>query len=365
MEEEQELRRPLEEIRHEIDALDQTLVRLLNQRASLAQEVGRTKSVANAPFFTPERERAIYERLAELNAGPLRTDQLVNVFREIISAARAAERPLQIGFWGPEGTFSHEAARQTFGTSSQLIGREGIPEVFEAVDRGELDYGVVPIENSVAGVIPVTLDMFGRTRVRVCAETYVPITHHLVSLAPDLQSVKVVLAGPQPSAQCRNWLRTNLPHAPILEISPTVRAVQMAAEDPTAAAIGNRLAAEIHQVPILAERIEDDPANRTRFLVIGFNEPARTGRDKTTLLFNLRNQPGALYHALGTFMTHGVNLLMIESRPSTAGDFEYMFFADAEGHRHDEPLKQALTALKQLSLDCIVLGSYPAAPEGR
>lgn len=361
----QEQLRPLDQIRADIDALDAELVRLLSRRAELAQEVGRVKGTDGRPFFTPERERAIYQRLAEINPGPLTREQLQAVFREIISAARAAEQPLRVAFWGPEGTFSHRAALQTFGASVALVPAESITDAVLAVERGEADYAVAPIENSVGGVIPETLDLFAETRVRVCAETFVPITHHLVSLAGDLSQVKRVFAGPQPSAQCRKWLRTNLKDAELIEVAPTAVAVAKAKEDPAAAAIANDLAAELLGVPILAERIQDHHDNRTRFLVLGFNEPARTGQDKTTLLFNLRNRPGELYRALGAFVEHGVNLLMIESRPSPRGDFEYLFFADAEGHRLDDHLKTALEALRQMSLESVVLGSYPAAAVNR
>ncbi len=357
--------RPLSDIRDEIDQLDAELVQLLSHRASLAQEVGRVKGVDQRPFFTPERERAIYARLAEINPGPLHRGQLESIFREIISAARAAEKPMQVAFWGPAGTYTHRAALQTFGASTQLLPVDSIADVFHAVERRDVDYGVVPVENSVGGIVPETLDMFPQTSVRICSETSVPISHHLVSTVSELKSIRRIYAGPQPAAQCRRWLRMNLPDAEVIEVVPTARATERAKEDPESAAIANSLAAELIGVPVLVEKIEDNPHNRTRFLVIGFNEPARTGSDKTSIMFNLRNRPGELYKALGAFMSHGVNLQMIESRPSLRGTFEYMFYADAEGHRTDDALKASLEDLKEMALETVILGSYPVSPETR
>ncbi len=357
--------RSLGQIREDIDSLDAELVRLLSERASLAQEVGRVKGVDQRPFFTPERERAIYARLAEINPGPLVRGQLESIFREIISAARAAEQPLQIAYWGPAGTYTHRAALQTFGSSTQFHPADSIADVFHAVERKEADYGVVPVENSVGGIVPETLDMFPQTSVRICAETHVAITHHLVSLCGELSAVQKIYAGPQPAAQCRRWLRLNMPQAEIIEVVPTARAVERAKSEGGAAAIANQLASELFEVPILAEKIEDNPNNRTRFLVIGFNEPAKTGNDKTSLMFNLRNRPGELYRALGAFMNHEVNLMMIESRPSPRGAFEYMFYADAEGHRLDDSVRAAIEDLRAMALECVVLGSYPGPTTDR
>lgn len=356
--------RELDVIRQEIDDLDQKLVELLNARALLAQEVGRSKGRDDKPFFTPERERAIFERLRTLNGGPLNPSQLQAVFREIISAARAAERKLRIAFWGPEGTFTHSAALATFGHSADLHPFDTISDLFLAVEHGQADYGVVPVENSVAGVVPETLDMFPQTNVRICSETYIPISHHLGSHRAELDGIQRIYAGPQPAAQCRRWIRMNLPNAEIIQAVPTARAAQLAREDQHGAAIINRLCAELTQTPILAEHIEDNPNNRTRFWVIGYNEPVRTGRDKTSIMFNLRNRPGELYRALGAFVAQEVNLLMIESRPAQRASFEYIFFADCEGHRTDDRFQRAIENLKTHALETTVLGSYPSADPG-
>ena len=356
---EDEAPRSLDLIRVDIDAIDAELVRLLSRRAALAQEVGRVKGRGGKPYFTPERERAIFERLDRENPGPLSNRQMRGVFREIISAARAAEKPLVVAYWGPPGTFTHLAALGTFGTSTDFAPQDSIEDVFLAVEQNRADYGVVPVENSTAGVVPETLDMFPQTNVKICAEHYVPIAHHLVSIAGGLGEIARVYAGPQPATQCKRWLRMNLPNVQIVESVPTARAAEKALTDPHSAAIANKLGAETVGIPILQEHIEDNPQNRTRFLVIGYNEPAKTGRDKTSVMFNLRNRPGELYHAVGAFQTEGVNLRMIESRPAQRASFEYIFYCDCDGHRGDADVERALARLKGLALETTVLGSYP------
>jgi chorismate mutase/prephenate dehydratase len=353
--------RPLDEIRADIDAVDAELVRLLSRRTELATEVGAIKRIDGKPFFTPERERAVYEKLSAINPGPLLPQQLKSIYREIISAAIAAEKPMSIAYWGPPGTFTNMAALQTFGSSAAMVAQDSISDVFLAVENGKADYGVVPVENSVAGVVPETLDMFPQTNVKICAETYVPIHHLLVSVAPSLDQIERVFAGPQPATQCKRWLKMNLPSAEIIEVVPTARAAQRALEDPRSAAISNALGAETVGIPILEEHIADNPTNRTRFLVIGYNEPMKTGRDKTSVMFNLRNRPGELYRALETFYEQGVNLMMIESRPAPRASFEYIFYADCAGHRTDEHFVAAIHRLRSLALETTVLGSYPLA----
>jgi len=349
----------LESIRNEIDTIDREIVTLLSRRADLAIEVGKLKGRDGKPFFTPERERQIFESLATLNKGPLQTQQLVSIFREIISAARAAEKPLRIAYWGPAGSFTHLAAERTFGKSSDYEAREDIPDVFQAVERGHCDYGAVPVENSLAGFVPETVDQFPLTNVRICAETYLPVHHHLLSLAPDIGSIKTIYAGPQPSRQCKRWLSANLPGVQILEVMPTSRAAQLATEEPTTAAIGNSYTAELLGLPVLAEHIEDNRQNQTRFLIIGYNEPNRTGRDKTTMMFNLRNKPGELYKSLAVFADRGIDLMRIETRPTQRTPFEQIFYLDCRCHKTDAVFLEALEDLRSHSLDLNVLGSYP------
>ncbi|MFZ4508381.1 MAG: prephenate dehydratase [Fimbriimonas sp.] len=355
----QETPRPLEEIRLDIDAIDAELVSLLSRRASLAQEVGLVKGRDQRPFFTPERERTIYQKLEDVNPGPLQNKQLIAIFREIISAARAAEKPLVVSYWGPPGTFTNLAAIEVFGSSTEFSAQDSIQDVFLSVEHGNADYGVVPVENSVAGIVPETLDMFPQTNVKICAEHFIPIHHHLLSFAESLADVHRVYAGPQPSQQCKRWLRANLPNAEIIETVPTARAAGRCLEDRNGAAIANRLASQTVGVPILVEHIEDNPHNRTRFIVVGYNEPAKTGGDKTSLMFNLRNRPGELFRALGAFDAHGVNLQMIESRPAQRATFEYIFYVDCAGHRNDPQLQAAIKTLRDYALETIILGSYP------
>jgi chorismate mutase/prephenate dehydratase len=349
----------LEEIRARIDAIDDDLVRILGQRVELAQEVGRLKGKDKRPFFTPERERQIYEKLANTNPGTLQTRQLIAIFREIISAARAAEKQLECAFWGPPGTYTHLAALNTFGSSAEFGPKDSIQDVFLAVEHGNADYGVVPVENSVAGVVPETLDMFPQTNVKICAEIYVPIDHHLVSVATELSQIERVYAFTQPVQQCKRWLRSNLPNCEIVETAPTAKAAMRALEDPRGAAICNKLAAELVGIPILAEHVGDNPSNRTRFIVIGYNEPAKTGKDKTSFMFNVRNKPGTLVAALKAFEENGVNLMMIESRPAQRATFEYIFYCDCNGHRHDAELQSAIEALRKVAMEVVILGSYP------
>lgn len=352
--------RNLDAIRQDIDSLDADLVRLLNRRIELTMEVGHVKGRDGRPYFTPERERQIYDRLGNTNPGPLPTRQLIAIFREIISAGRAAEKPLVAAYWGPPGTYTHMASVQTFGTSTSFVPQETIPDVFYAIEHGNADYGVVPVENALAGVVPETLDMFPQTNVKICAEVYIPIHHHLVSVASGLDDIDRVYSGPQPTQQCKRWLRANLPNADIVEVIPTAKAAERAKDDPRSAAICNALAAETVGIPILVDHIADNPANRTRFIVLGYNEPAKTGRDKTSVMFNLRNRPGELVKALAAFDKHGVNLMMIESRPAQRATFEYIFYCDCAGHRTDANVQAALEELRESALETTVLGSYPS-----
>ncbi|MBL8048633.1 MAG: prephenate dehydratase [Chthonomonas sp.] len=350
----------LEELRLGINEVDAQVLALLSERTRLAQEIGDLKGRSDQPYFNPERERDVLERLRDLNEGPLSAKQVAAIFREIMSAARAAERTLRIAFWGPPGTFTHRASLQTFGASAEYFPVDTIGDVFEAVQNSRADYGVVPVENSTAGVVPETLDMFPLSNVKICAETHVEIHHHLISTATSLEQVQRVYAGPQPAAQCRKWLKGNLPWAEIIDMAPTAKAAEKAKSEPNSAAIANSLAAELVDIPILVDHIEDNAHNRTRFLVLGYNEPRRTGRDKTSLMFTLKNKPGELYRALGAFERAEVNLMMIESRPAQRSTFEYIFYTDCAGHHSDAPLLAALDEVRAMALDLQILGSYPA-----
>ncbi|MBM3495122.1 MAG: prephenate dehydratase, partial [Armatimonadetes bacterium] len=280
------------DLRKEIDRIDERIVELLNRRAEIAVEIGRHKAHTRTPYFTPERERAVVKRLLASSAGPLPASALRAVYREVISACRGLEKPLAIAYLGPPGTFSHQAAVLRFGSSSRLAPCDAIPDIFAQVERGGCDYGVVPVENSLAGVIPETLDTFMQSNVRVVSELFVPIVHNLATHCGSLDDVRKLYTHPQPLAQCRQWGRAHLPTVEVVEVGSTVRAAEAASVEEGAAALCPAPAAEISGLPILVEHTEDNPSNRTRFLVLGYNEPEPTGRDKTSLMFSVHHRAG-------------------------------------------------------------------------
>jgi chorismate mutase/prephenate dehydratase len=325
----------------------------------LAQQVGHAKSSTRSQYFTPEREHIVYKRLLALNKGPLDSAAVRSIYKEIISACIALEKPLTIAFLGPEGTFSHLAGIARFGNSAGFVGTDSIAEVFAQVERSHADYGIVPVENSWAGVVPETLDTFMNSNLRVVSEVYQPITHNLLTKCESLTDVKRLYSHFQPLAQCRQWLTNHLPQVEKIEASSTARAAQLAAQDPESAAIATWLSAEKCELPIRCDHIEDNPSNRTRFLVLGYNEPEPTGKDKTTLMFSLHNKPGQLAHALNAFEKYDVNLTMIESRPTKTAAWSYLFYIDVQGHTRDALVTKAINLLKEQSLFVRVLGSYP------
>ncbi len=349
----------LPEWRNEIDQIDAQVLELLNRRATLAQQIGQAKSTTRAHYFTPEREHIVFNRLASHNKGPLENDSVRAIYREVISACRALEKPLTVSFLGPEGTFSHLASLAKFGRSSHFSPETSISEVFAQVERSACDYGIVPVENSWAGVVPETLDTFMNSNLRVVSEVYQPIRHNLLTRCEDLSAVKRLYSHFQPLAQCRQWLRAHLSHVEEIEASSTSKAAELASQDPESAAIATILAAEKYDLPILCDHIEDNPNNRTRFLVLGYNEPEPTGKDKTSLMFAVPNRAGELVHALNAFEKYDVNLTMIESRPNKTAAWQYVFYIDAQGHTKDLPVTKALNLLKEHALFVRVLGAYP------
>lgn len=353
----------LEDLRIQIDDIDAELVSLLNRRAEVSLEVGRRKAATpDARYFAPERERDMMARLLEMQPnGALPKAGLEAIFREIISASIALQKPITVAYWGPRGTFTEMAAVSRFGSSANYYDSSTIPDVFGEVERGRADYGVVPVENSTEGVVNYTLDMFHETSLKVCAEIYVTIVQNLLTHAKSLGEIKRLYTGPQPLAQCRRWLDTHLPNVEVIGVMPTAKATERAAADPEGAALAPRKASEVYGVPILYDGIEDSAHNRTRFLVIGRNEPPPSGRDKTSLLFAVKNEPGSLGRALRAFEAHGVNLSMIASRPAGNAAWEYVQFVDVQGHEKEEPLRQALEALRSQAIYVNVLGSYPEA----
>jgi chorismate mutase/prephenate dehydratase len=348
-------------LRNEIDAIDGEMLRLLSRRATLAQRIGHSKSRTATQYFSPERERQIFERLLSENAGPLPGEAVRAIFREVISASRALEQPLQVAYLGPAGTFSHQAALRRFGTSSDLKPVDTIPDVFGEVEKARAHYGIVPVENSTEGVVPYTLDMFSQTALKVCAEVFVKVEHHLASRADSLKAVKRLYAHPQSFAQSRGWLKENLSKVEVVDVTSNSKSAQMAAVDSEGAAICTEIAAEIYNVPVVARHLEDSPHNRTRFLVIGQNEPQPSGKDKTSIFFSVRHKAGALLRAMAAFDAHNINLTMIESRPTKQMPWEYVFFIDFQGHVKQTPVQHALNMLREQSLFVTVLGSYPEA----
>jgi len=351
----------LSDLRKEIDRIDSEILDLLNKRAEMALEVGKHKEKTNKSFFAPERERQVLKGLTDANRGPLPNAAVRAIYREIISASRALERPLTVAYWGPPATNTHMASIQQFGSSSAFTPVDTIPDVFSEVERERADYGVVPIENSTEGVINHTLDTFLQSDLKICSEIYLPITHNLLSCESEVSGIRRIYSIPVATAQCRNWLRANLPDVEIMDVSTTAKAAQICAEESGAAAIGTRLAAEVYSVKLVAEHIEDNPQNRTRFLVIGRNEPAPSGKDKTSVMFSVAHKSGSLFRAMSAFEKYDVNLTMIESRPTKLTPWEYVFFIDCQGHVTDEPVRKALKALEEHTLFVSVLGSYPEA----
>jgi len=351
----------LNELRKEIDAIDEQVVTLLNRRAEIAQEIGHHKTRDKSPYFTPEREQTVYKRLTALNNGPLPNEGIRAIYREVMSAARALEKPLTVAYLGPAGTFSHQAGITKFGSSSDFHHTDTITDIFSQVERGSCDYGVVPVENSLSGVIPETLDTFMQTNLRIVSELFVPIVHNLATKCETIEQVKRIYSKTEPFAQCRQWLRSHMSHAQLIEVSSTARAAEMAASEADSAALCPALAAEMNGLPILVEHTEDNPSNRTRFLVLGYNEPEPAGRDKTSVMFSVHNRSGELFRAMAAFEKYDVNLTMIESRPAKVAAWDYIFYIDVQGHLRDTNVANAVSLLREHALFVTILGSYPAA----
>ncbi|HET9923112.1 MAG TPA: prephenate dehydratase [Methylomirabilota bacterium] len=351
----------LDDWRSRINSLDEEILKLLNQRGTAALRIGELKRQQDLPYFIPEREARVLERLVALSAGPLGPDAIRAIWREILSASLALEHPLPVAYLGPAGTFAHQAATRRFGSSARFRPVRTIADVFDEVERDLAEFGVVPVENSTEGPVNITLDRLIDSEVTITGEITLDISQHLISRASELGEVKVVCSHPQGLAQCRAWLAAHLPDAVNEETPSTAAAVERARDDATVAAIASDMAAQVHGVPILRPRIEDNPSNSTRFLVIGRRPVAPTGRDKTSILFSMKNEPGVLYSILQPFATHRLNLTKIESRPTKRRPWEYVNFLDFEGHRETENVRSVLAEVRERCQFLKVLGSYPAA----
>ena len=351
----------LKELRAEIDAIDDQILSLLNRRAKAAIEVGKIKEEQNLKFYVPEREVEILRRLTGQNPGPFPNEGLKAIYREVISASLALEKPLSVAFLGPRATFTHLACLKHFGESAQYVAQINLSEVFDAVERGVADFGVVPIENSSEGIVSNTLDMFVDYNLLICGEILVEVAHDLLSVTGDVDHVRKVYSHPHAIAQCRGWLERNMRSVPVFDVESTARAAELAADDPAAAAIAGEAAAKIYGLKTIRKRIQDNTNNFTRFIILGKQASARTGNDKTSVLFSARDEVGALYLMLEPFSRHQVNLTKIESRPVKKKAWEYLFFLDMTGHIGDEPVAKALDELKARSQYMKILGSYPRA----
>jgi chorismate mutase / prephenate dehydratase len=349
----------IEDLRTRIDSVDDRIVEFLNERARLVIDVGKLKSGNNQEFHVPGRERQIYERLLNLNQGPFPSDALRSIYREIISACLALESPMKVAFLGPKATFSHLATMQQFGLSAELVPLKSIPAVFEEVEKDKALYGVVPVENSTEGVVSHTLDMFVESSLKINAEILYEVHHDLLSRTGRIEDVKKVYSHPQPIAQCRQWLDDNLPGVPLVDVASTAVAAQIASEDYSAAAIASEMAATLYDLKVLRSRIEDQVNNFTRFLVISRKACERSGNDKTSVLFSVKDEPGILCRMLEPFAKRGINLSKIESRPFKKKAWEYIFFLDLSGHFSDIEVAEALEELRGCCQFLKILGSFP------
>jgi chorismate mutase / prephenate dehydratase len=356
----------LASLRDGIDALDTQLLHLINERAKLAQRVGEIK---HGNIYRPEREAQVLRRLADANHGPLSNEAVQRISREIMSACLALEQPLTIAYLGPAGTFSESAARKHFGQAPTLSPYPAIDDVFRAVESGQVDYAVVPVENSTEGAIGRTLDLLFALPVKICGEVNLRVHQNLMSLAADATQIDTVYGHAQSLAQCQEWLHRQLPNVARVAVASNAEGARLAAQSPTSAAIGAQAAAACYGLTILNANIEDEPNNTTRFLILGQHDAGSSGKDKTSLVCSAQNRPGAMHELLAPLATHGVSMCKFESRPARSwsahfggGLWEYVFFVDLDGHQKDTHVAQALAEFTERAGFVKILGSYPVAP---
>lgn len=353
----------LGELRRAVDASDKKLVHVLGQRAELARRIGDLKAAASRPTYVPDRERAILDRVDGLNQGPLSSEHIRGIFREIISACRSLETPERVAFLGPAYTFSHEAARSHFGRSASYVPSDSFRAVFSQVECGDVAYGVVPVENSTSGTIGETLDLFAEHDVSIFSEVAVHVSHNLISACIQ-DSYSEVFSHAQALHQCRDWLAQHLPAATLHEVASTAEAARRARAQQAAAAIGTVAAAEAYDLEVIHRNIQDVPANRTRFYVIAQHPAPHTGHDRTALLVAIRDRVGALHDLLGIVRNHDLNLSFIQSRPSRTKPGDYLFFLEFDGHPDDPNAAEALAELGQTTALARVLGAWPVSQNG-
>lgn len=353
----------LKKFRSQIDAIDEQMLKLVNERATLARQIGNLKE--DGVIYRPEREAQILRRLTELSSGPLSAEAVANIFRSVMSNCRALEKELSIAFLGPLGTYSEEAALKQFGEGRTAVVCGSIDEVFRMVEANQADYGVVPVENSTEGAVGLTLDLLLASPLKICGEITLPVHHCLISAAQNISKITRVYSHSQSLSQCHEWLNKFLPNVNLEAKVSNAEAVRFLTNPGLdifdSAAIASKRAAEIYGVNVLAENIEDDPKNTTRFLVLGKHDVAPSGADKTSLVMVTKNKPGAMVELLEPLSRHGVSMTKLESRPSKQGLWDYIFFVDIEGHQNDVQVKAALQECQQRASLLKVLGSYPVA----
>jgi len=356
----------LDEIRRRINAIDEQIQSLINERATFAQQVGVAKGeLASAvDYYRPEREAEVLRSVLDRNQGPMRDDEMLRLFREIMSACLAQQEPLKVGFLGPEGTFTQTAVYKHFGHSVRALPFHTIDEVFEEVECGTADFGVVPIENSTEGSVNNTLDMFLTSPLKIAGEIELRIEQHLMSKRKGIDAIERICAHEQSLAQCRGWIRENLPHVELIGMSSNAAGARRARDEDGTAAIGPIVAAEVYNLEVLVNNIEDRPDNATRFLVVGRELLAASGQDKTTILVSTSDTgqgAGVLHHLLQPLADQGVSMTRIESRPSRRRNWDYVFFIDVEGHAGNSPVREALAQMEERSSLFKVLAAYPKA----
>ena len=354
----------LERLRKRIDEIDASIQELIAERARCAKEIGIVKGLAKtADFYRPEREAQVLRAVLERNKGPLTDEQVVRIFRELMSACLALEEPLKVAYLGPEGTFTQTAVFKHFGHSVRAISVATIDEIFREVEAGTADFGVAPVENSTEGTVNHTLDMFLTSPLKICGEVELRIHQHLMGRMRDMSAIKRICSHSQSLAQCRGWLAQHLPNVERIAVSSNAEAARRARDEEGTAAIAGESAAEVYGLNVLCPNIEDEADNTTRFLVIGRKTFPPSGNDKTSLLVSAKGTegPGVLFHLLEPLARHRVNMTRIESRPSRRKKWDYVFFVDVDGHADDPTLKQALTEIEQQSNLFRVLGAYPKA----
>ncbi len=349
----------LQPLRAKIDHLDKEIIDLLNTRVESVLEIGKIKSEKQLPYYHPEREKAILNKLKEYNGGKFPNHAIDTIFREIISASRSLEKNLRVAFLGPKGSYSHLACLRQFGSSVEVEPMASISDVFKEVENEKVDYGVVPVENSYGGVVAHTLDLFVDSPLKIYSERFLQISHCLMSQLENIKDIKKIYSHAQSFAQCRLWLENQLPNVEKIEASSNSKAASLVEWDKYSAAIASEIAGELYGLNILVKNIQDASENITRFLVISKDTCEPSGEDKTSLICSINDETGTLLKILAPFQKREINLTKIESRPTRKRAWDYLFFIDAEAHITETPLKEAIEEVKKICLNVQILGSYP------